>query len=143
MALGDFKNLCVKISDPKDVKYAKYAAELFQRKGQDFSEETNSHFVMACIRGNAPGVVVEHFSDSKHRLGAWTTNKSFNRLLEALHEQDVLPEQFVDVLKTLKVKGLYLNDASVELLQKLSDKHEDEQLKELVHSVAAEVTGAP
>ena len=135
--------MCVKISDPKDVKYAKYAAELFQRKGQDFSEETNSHFVMACIRGNAPGVVVEHFSKSKHRLGAWTTNKSFNRLLEALHDQDTLPDQFVEVLKNLRIKGLYMNDASLDLLHKLSDKHEDEQLKEFVRSVATEVTGAP
>lgn len=137
LALGDFKSLCMKISDPEDVKYAKLAAELFQTKGQDFSEEINSLFINACIRGHSPGVAVEHFAVSKHRLGAWTTNTSFNRLLEALLQQDTLPESFPAVLKILKTKGLYINDASVELLQKLIEKFPGEGLQAAIQSVVA------
>lgn len=139
LALGDFKNLCIKISDPNDVKYAKYAAELFQRKGQDFSEETNSHFIMACIRGGTPNVAVEHFAKSKHRLGAWTTNTSFNRLLEALLEQDTLPDCFPQVLDSLLIKGLYINETTVGLLQRVAEKYHTEGLQEAVQKAAASI----
>lgn len=138
LALGDFKKLCLMISDPLDVKYAKIAAELYQKKGQDFSEETNSIFIAACIRGGAPDVVVEHFAKSKHRLGAWTSNTSFNRLLGALLEQETIPECFPEVLILLRRKGLFINDVTVALLQQLVEKHDTEELKTAVQAVTAQ-----
>jgi hypothetical protein len=55
------------------------AIKVYQKKGQDFSEEVNSHYVNASIRANNFAPIVEDFLKYKHRIGAWTTPSSFHK----------------------------------------------------------------
>jgi hypothetical protein len=108
LALGDLKNLLARIEAPGDAKFAQLAADLYQRKGLDFSEEVNSHYIKACIRTGTIGVAVECLRRPEHRLGAWTTLKGLLNLLESAPE-DVSLSSLVDMLSILQKKGLRLN----------------------------------
>lgn len=109
LALGDFKNLLVSVEAPSDAKFAQLAADLYQRKGQDFSEEINSHYIKACIRTNTVGTAVECFGRPEHRLGAWTTVKGLVSLLESA-PADVSLDSVVSMLHVLQKKGLRMNE---------------------------------
>jgi benzoyl-CoA reductase/2-hydroxyglutaryl-CoA dehydratase subunit BcrC/BadD/HgdB len=137
-----FKRLLTEISDPLDVKHAIHAAELYQIKGQDFSTEINSVFISACLRANSPEAVIKHFSVRKNRLSSWTPPVSLNRLLEALLEKDTLPEEFLEVLKLMRLKGCFVSgDVTVDLLHKIVEKHGDDEFKEALKSIISEIKG--
>jgi hypothetical protein len=142
LAISDLRNLFYKINAQEHLKYAVLAADLYQRKGQDFSEEVNSLFVKACVQAKDPHVAVDYFFLRKKRLGAWTTVTSFNRLTEAVLESGT-PGNILGVAELLRYKGLYLNRESVELLVKVSKCISDEtQLKTFqdnVKSLAKEI----
>ena len=46
---------------------------LLQKKGDDFSEETNKEFVKVCLKFDRTDVLITEFSKFKLRMGAWTT----------------------------------------------------------------------
>lgn len=46
---------------------------LLQKKGDDFSEETNKEFVKVCLKFERTDVLITEFSKFKLRMGAWTT----------------------------------------------------------------------
>ena len=87
LAVGDLRKLLELCKTRDHVKYAVLGVELYQRKRHDFSEEVNSHFVSACIRGGEPMAAVELFLRPSHRIGAWSTLTSMQRLIDALGEE--------------------------------------------------------
>lgn len=125
-----------------DVKHAVHTAELIQLKGQDFSEETNSLFISACLRGNDPEAVVKHFTVRKNRLSAWTSPVSLSRLLQAILDKNSLPESFLDAMKLLRIKGVYFNDLALELLSNIAVKYGDDEFKLALNSFISEVKAA-
>ena len=87
LALGDLRKLLEQCKGPDELKYASHAVALYQRKGQDFSEEVNSHFISACIRGGQPVVAAAELAKYACRIGAWTTPVAFERLAASLEAQ--------------------------------------------------------
>jgi hypothetical protein len=97
---------------PKDAKYAGLGVDWFQEKGFDFSEELNSLFVNACVRGDKPQVAVSRFVYGKGRIGAWATPKSLNKLFESLRAKNDA-ESMVKVLEALIPKNVRVNNVTV------------------------------
>jgi len=118
LSLGDLRKLLQECKTKDDVKYGAKLVEVFQEKGQDFSEEVNSHFVAMCIRGEQPLVAVKQFSKYKNRIGAWTTPKSFHSLVtSALTEKDAeVVKELAAALDTMTSKGVKVNADTVGLL---------------------------
>ena len=144
LALVDLRQICSKVQTPEDIKYAVKAVELYQRKGQDFSEEVNSHFIQACVRSNSPSIALEYFLKPKNRLSAWTTATSLNRLLESVLANN-LNANLLEVILILKSKGLYLNKRSIELCVEIGKNRSDEGAEEFRNKlveVAKEVLSA-
>jgi len=102
LALGDLRKLLEQCKGPDELKYATHAVALYQRKGQDFSEEVNSHFISACIRGGQPAVAAAELAKYACRIGAWTTPAAFERLVASLEAQgqagELLPGTFFLVI---------------------------------------------
>lgn len=98
--------------EPTDAKYAGLGVDWFQEKGFDFSEELNTLFVDACVRGNMPEVAVSRFIYGKGRIGAWSTPKSLNKLFESLREKKDA-QAMVNVLETLIPKNVRINNVTV------------------------------
>lgn len=97
-----------------DAKYAGNGVDWFQEKGFDFSEELNSLFVDACLRGQMPEIAVSRLIYGKGRIGAWSTPKSLNKLFGALCEQKDA-QAMVSVLETLIPKNVRVNNVTVHL----------------------------
>jgi len=113
LSLGDLRKLLQMCTDASSVKYGLSAVELYQIKGQDFSEEVNSHFISMCIRGGSPLLAVKHMSFFKNRLGARTTQTSLHRLVEAckdLKDDDLV--LLITALETISIKGAKMNQES-------------------------------
>lgn len=89
MALGDLRKLLDMCKTPEQVKYAIQAQELFQRRGQDFSEEVNSHFIKACIRGSNPEAAANVLIKESNRMGAWSTATSLSALVNELSSEPI------------------------------------------------------
>ena len=108
------------------------AVAVYQRKGQDFSEEANSHFVKACIRVNQPALAVTEFSTYKSRIGSWTTPTSLHRLIESL-ETSGETITIVDTLPVLIAKGVKVRKESLEIVFKsVVSCGEEEKYKKVV-----------
>ena len=84
LSLGDLRKLLQQCQGKDDVRYGVQMVELYQRKGQDFSEEVASHFVSMTIRGEQPMVAVKALAKYKNRIGAWVTPKSFHNLVTSV-----------------------------------------------------------
>eukprot|EP01041_Mallomonas_annulata_P010713 gene10712-22368_t len=106
LALGDLRKLIQLCDDAETIKYAVLGIELYQRKGQDFSEE-------ACIRANEPMKAASMFLKYENRISAWTTKTAMNRLSESLLAQGEASTVF-DVLVMLMDKGFRPDTACIE-----------------------------
>lgn len=84
LAVGDLRKLMQLVERKGHVTYAVEAVKLYQVKGIDFTEEVNSHFVSACIRGKSPRAAAELMVKVNYRIGAWSTISSMGKLVEAL-----------------------------------------------------------
>ena len=161
VALGDLRQLLQKCQTKEDLKYGRGLVELFQLKGQDFSEEVNSHFVAMCIRAEQPEVAVKNFAVYKNRLGSWTTPKSFHNLTtavlnqatgaaagvaageEAAKEEGSVVQQLAAAVDTITRKGAHVSAESLALLLKLFSAGEQADAKAhgLVAASAVRVLG--
>ena len=85
LGLGELRKLLQLCAEPAHANYALQAVKLFQTKGQDFSEEVNSHFISAVAeRGGSPLEAGRMLAVPKNRIGAWSTTKSLTKLVEAM-----------------------------------------------------------
>lgn len=125
LALGELRKLLQLCKTKDDVKYGLQMVELFQIKGQDFSEEVNSHFVSMCVRGEQPHIAIKQFSKYKNRIGAWTTPKSFHNLTSSVMELQKssaatdapdLTKELVTALDTVTLKGAKISPESLSLI---------------------------
>jgi uncharacterized protein YifE (UPF0438 family) len=118
LALGDLRQLLQKCKTGEDLRYGAQLVQLFQTKGQDFSEEVNSHFVSMCVRAEQPQVAIEHFSKYKNRIGSWTTPKSFHNLATDTVEQNKpeLVQALSVALEVMVSKGVIVSSDSLKLL---------------------------
>ena len=139
LGLADFRNLLMKIEKPEHVKYAVLAAELYNKKGNDFSVEVNALFIRSCLKGNNTKAVIDHFKVFSNRLSAWTGIPSFNRLLESIIQENVT-ENVAEVVDILKKKGLSLK-YSYDVLMKLRDSTSDEALKNKIIEILKQDMG--
>mmetsp|Transcript_18238 Transcript_18238/g.18304 ORF Transcript_18238/g.18304 Transcript_18238/m.18304 type:complete len:283 (+) Transcript_18238:87-935(+) len=113
LALGDLRKLIQLCDSPDNIKYAILGVELYQRKGQDFSEEVNSHFIKAFLRANEPLKAVPIFLKYKNRISAWTTITSLNRLVKSLSEhRQTIP--IIEILNLLHTKNIKPNYVTIE-----------------------------
>ena len=112
LAVGDLRKLMQLCVRPSHVRYAVEGVKLFQTKGHDFSEEVNSHFITACIRGGNPQAAAELMCIPKHRIGAWSTLTSIGRLIDALDEEKDA-ELLKNLLFVLAPKGVKFSESAV------------------------------
>ena len=135
VGLGDLKNLFLKCVEQKHIKYVVFAVRLYERKGYDFTEEINSLFVKACIRGGSPDVAATELAKYKYRIGAWTTTTSLNRLLEALKSS---PDAKLtsQLMQTLSLKGLVFAQISYDLALNNCVDRNDLEAYDIVHNCA-------
>ena len=148
LALGDLRQLLQKCTTKDDVKYGTQMVELFQRKGQDFSEEVNSHFVAMCIRAGQPELAIKHFSKYNNRIGSWTTPKSFLSLATAAIQasaaakdtQMATVKDLATALDIVTLKGVRVTQDSLKLL--LQHCGAEPQVHAQLSAVAARVFGA-
>lgn len=85
LGLGDLRKLLQLCTSPSHINFGTQAVLLYQRKGQDFSEEVNSHFITAVAeRCQAPHEAALILAKYKNRIGAWSTGSSLTKLMEAL-----------------------------------------------------------
>jgi len=148
LALGDLRQLLQKCTTKDDVKYGAQMVELFQRKGQDFSEEVNSHFVAMCIRAGQPELAIKHFSKYNNRIGSWTTPKSFLSLATAAiqasaaakDKQVATVKDLATALDVITLKGVRVTPDSIKLL--LQHCGAEPQVHAQLSAVAARVFGA-
>lgn len=111
LAVGDLRKLLQLCEKKSHVKYAVEAVRLFESKGHDFSEEVNSHFVSACLRGDNPQAAAEMFVKRSYRIGAWSTLKSIDKLVSAMDETSH-SALLKDVLLVLGNKGVRFSEVA-------------------------------
>ena len=108
-----------------DLTYVKNGVELYQKKGQDFSEEVNAHFIQACLRAGNPKVASDLFSVYANRISAWSTPKTFHMLVESLISRNEL-ESVVKMLSIVSKKGVIASKETFDIifikLQEVEDK---------------------
>ena len=141
LALGDLRKLLQMCKTADEVKYASKAVALYQRKGQDFSEEVNSHFVNACIRGGQPIVAATEFAKYGSRIGAWTTPASFERLVASLEANGEVNES-INVVQVLALKGVKLKKESVAIAVKAAASSGDAAIYNKTLESAIRILGA-
>ena len=141
LALGDLRKLLQMCKTADEVKYASKAVALYQRKGQDFSEEVNSHFVNACIRGGQPVVAATEFAKYGSRIGAWTTPASFERLVASLEESGEVNES-INAVQVLALKGVKLKKESVAVVVKAAASSGDAAIYNKTVESAMKILGA-
>ena len=141
LALGDLRKLLEMCQSPEEVKYATQAVALYQRKGQDFSEEVSSHFVKACIRGGQPTAAATELAKYGSRIGAWTTPASFERLVASL-EATGAAQECVPVVHTLALKGVKLKSDSVAVAVKAAAATGDNEVYSKTVESAVKLLGA-
>jgi hypothetical protein len=90
-----------------EAKYAALGVELYQRKGQDFSEEICSHFIQACIRSKGTHLAGKIFLDKRNRISAWASPKMLANILTHLEEDH---QTALEVTLAMAKKGLVLNE---------------------------------
>ena len=139
LAVGDLRKLLARCQTKDHVRYAVQGVELYQRKRHDFSEEVNSHFVSACIRGESPMAAVELFLKPSYRIGAWSTLTSIGRLVDAVGEQgDAV--KLKEMLFLLADKGVKFSEDTVFKILTAASKTEafeltDDLLAKVLQSV--------
>ena len=85
LALRDLRKFLEQCVQPSHAKYGVQAVALYQIKGQDFSEEINSHFISAVAeRGRRPLEAAQVLAKYKNRIGAWSTASSLAKLINAM-----------------------------------------------------------
>ncbi len=135
LSLGDLRKLMQMCDSPELARYSLQAVHLFQRKGQDFSEEINSHFVRSvAVDGKQAIVAAKVLSKWKNRIGAWSTTTSLEKLLQAMMEQSPkessyaeegsdgdqeevpdIPALTVELLEVSLRKGVYMSKPVFEI----------------------------
>lgn len=141
LALGDLRKLLQKCDGLDTLKYAVLGVELYQRKGQDFSEEVNSHFIKACLKADDPMRAVPVLLKYKNRIGAWTTVTSLSRLSEGLLAKGEAAA-VVDVLEAVTKKGLLPGALNVELALKAAVTNSDPALFQRAAAVGSQTLTA-
>ena len=141
LALGDLRKLLQMCKTADEVKYASKAVALYQRKGQDFSEEVNSHFINACIRGGQPIVAATELAKYGSRIGAWTTPASFERLVTSLEASGEVNES-INVVQVLALKGVKLKKESVAIAVKAAASSGDAAIYNKTVESAIKILGA-
>jgi hypothetical protein len=100
------------------------AVQHYQRKGQDFSVEVNSHFIKVCIESNSPESAVAEFTKESSRIGAWTSATAFHNLTQSFQKSgDVKP--MINVLHILTWKGVKPSKESIEIIVKAAAESGD------------------
>lgn len=103
---------------PDHLVYAIQGVQLFQRKGQDFSEEVCSHFIKACIRTENSRAAVEIINKYNYRIGAWLTQTSLLNLLQSISATEDT-KVLVHTVEIAAIKGLRVSVPIVELILKV------------------------
>lgn len=137
LAVGDLRKLLELCQTKEHVKYAVLGVELYQRKRHDFSEEVNSHFINACIRGGDPMAAVEVFLRPINRIGAWSTLTSMGRLVDALGE-DAEGTKLKDMFVLLASKGVRFSEDTIVKIFTAASKAEGFELTEDLVSAACQ-----
>ena len=130
LALGDLRRLLQMCNSPELARYGLYGVDLYQRKGQDFSEEVNSHFIRSvAVEGKQAVAVAKMIAKWKNRIGAWGTTTSLQRLMQGLIDQAPadgsvdgeasIAELAVSVLEVSHRKGVGMTKPVFELAMKL------------------------
>lgn len=108
-------------TEKEHLKYAVLGVELFQEKGQDFSEEISALFVKTCIALEDPMAAVKLFLKLNRRIAAWQSASSVKRLVESAYatagagasgesDADAVPltTSMVNMLGVLQYKGVVI-----------------------------------
>ena len=116
--MKDLKYLIGLCEKPEQLKYIMLGLELFQKKGQDFTEEVSSLFVKSCIKHNDPLMAVNLFLKINRRISAWQTASSVHRLIESVRSKSTTEyvTQSVNLLGVLSYKGVKINEATIQLV---------------------------
>jgi len=117
LSLTDLRKILQLCLQYNKVRHGLLAVELYQKKGQDFSEDVNGLFVKMCVQAGSPIVAINHFKKFKNRLSAWSTQTSLHRLVEACKDmkgQDF--ELLIEAVETISVKGIKMKVESASIL---------------------------
>jgi len=97
------KKLVLSCDDAANLKYVRKGIQLYQRKGNDFSEEVCNFIIKACIRFDDLKMISDLICMPGHRIGAWLSSKSAMLLINELEtKKDV--DTIVNVYKAILVK---------------------------------------
>ena len=131
LALGDLRRLLQMCNTPELARYGLHGVDLYQRKGQDFSEEVNSHFIRSvAVEGKQAVNVAKVIAVWKNRIGAWGTTTSLQRLMQGLLDQapsaadgadgeGSIAELAITVLEVSQKKGVSMTKPVFELAMNL------------------------
>ena len=153
LALGDLRKLLQMCNTPELARFGLHAVDLYQRKGQDFSEEVNSHFIRSvAVEGERAVSAAKVIAKWKNRIGAWGTTTSLQKLLQGLLDQGSpeeavgdsevnVAELAVTVLEVSQKKGVGLTKPNFEVAMKLIAEVEVEVEDEAPVAAAGEGEG--
>lgn len=122
LPVRDLKTLFTMCEEKEHLKYAILGVELYQSKGQDFTEEISSLFVKTCIKHGDPMAAVKIFLKLNRRIAAWQSATSVKRLVEAAYATAAassLPApttEAVNLLGVLQYKGVHVLPETVTLV---------------------------
>lgn len=132
LPIRDLKTLFGLCRSPEHIKYAVLGVEMFQKKGQDFSEETSGLFVKTCIKLNSPMTAVDLFLKVNRRIAAWQSPSSVDRLVDSVLTET--PDAgkhttaLVNMLGVLQYKGVTLSTDVVKKVAALANEKNDSVL---------------
>jgi hypothetical protein len=125
ISTGKLRNLLLNCNDPNDLKFAIKGVNFYQTNQQDFSEEIGSLFLKACVRCKNPVAYVALINKKQNRIGAWTTTKSINLLINSISELENLDntiklEKVIQALSVFNEKGLKILPETIESAFKIA-----------------------
>jgi hypothetical protein len=115
LPLDDLRHLLQHCQKPEHLNYITHGLRMWQKKGQDFSEDVASHFVRACLRAENPKIAAEICAKYKYRIGAWLTPKPMTPLVEELVKKNEI-EVLISMFITISLKGVIATKESFSLL---------------------------
>lgn len=128
-----------KVNAPSEGRFARLGVDMFQRKGQDFSEEVNAHFVKAGIRSSSVRSTIDVLLQYNHRIGAWTSTNSLNYLLSKLPTTDVTLEAstVLKLLQELPRRGVVVDERAFTHAVKFAAAKKDVEVLSQLAEVAS------
>jgi len=143
LGLGDLRNLLMNCVEPEHATFIRLAVQLYQRKGQDFSEEVGAQFIKACLRVNDPKLAGELIAKYKNRIGAWVTKKPLYDLFQALSDLNEV-EMMVTISEVVHLKGNHAINSvdTMELVVKSASASNDLSLHNRSVEIATKILSA-